>query len=105
MLETAYWIPRMTLRREPRCAGQKIGDSCLNCTGRTGMAACPVVSKRSSVNEIQRELNLPPRLRGCVRPRARRIKIVDQAVVAEIRMVDHVEELRPELHLHPFPHR
>ena len=57
------------------------------------------------VNELQCELNLPPWLRRCVRPRARRIEIVDQAVVAEIRMVGHVEELRPELQFHAFLHR
>src|ERR1700736_5742392 len=51
----------------------------------------------SSINQLQRELNLAGRLRCSENCGPGRIEIQIQAVCAEIRMVQHVEELRPKL--------
>jgi hypothetical protein len=57
------------------------------------------------VNELQRKLNLPPRLCCRERPGTRSIEAADQAVCPEIRVVDHIEELEPKLQLGAFLHR
>src|SRR5579864_4364000 len=58
--ERGYWAHarRTDDRARPRRAqfAQTVGDSCLNCTGRTGTAACPVTDPLKV--EFQRKLDL-----------------------------------------------
>src|SRR5579859_371115 len=58
--------------------------------------ACPLI------DELQRELNLARRPRRAVLPRRGLIVPDVQAVTPEVRVVDHVEELRAELQLLAF---